>query len=62
MTKYILLALGGFVLGFAIGREHPAHRYQPFPTGGYVFDSATGKACSPFRQSVTDMIPACGNE
>lgn len=52
MNNYGLLAIGGLVLalaGFAIGRAYPAHSYQQI--GSYLYDTRTGKACSPFRES-----------
>jgi hypothetical protein len=39
------------LLGFALGRVYPAHHYQPFSSGPYLYDIRTGKACSPFRDA-----------
>jgi hypothetical protein len=48
------LAIGGIVLtlaGFAVGRAFPAHRYQEIGASSYLFETHTGKACAPFRNS-----------
>ena len=50
----VMLAMLGIVLvlmGFAVGRAYPAHNYRPFPSGAYVYDTHTGKACYPFREA-----------
>jgi hypothetical protein len=46
--------IGGIVVamaGFAIGRAYPAHDYHQIGTSSYLFDTHTGKACAPFRDS-----------
>jgi hypothetical protein len=49
-----VFVIGGIVLalaGFAIGRTYPAHDYHQIGTSSYLFDTHTGKACAPFRDS-----------
>jgi hypothetical protein len=49
-----VFVIGGIVLamaGFAIGRAYPAHDYHQIGTSSYLFDTHTGKACAPFRDS-----------
>jgi len=53
-NHHLTLAIAGLVCaltGFAIGRAHPSHNYRPFPSGAYVYDTHTGKACYPFRDA-----------
>jgi hypothetical protein len=63
----LMLSMGGIVLalmGFAAGRAHPAHNYRPFPSGAYVYDTHTGKACYPFReaQNQADAVNAANGK
>ena len=38
-----------FAGGFVLGRLFPAHRYEHFPDGRLLFDTTTGKVCTPFQ-------------
>src|SRR5258708_7239639 len=55
MAKMTSLALAtlvaGMVAGFAIGRAHPAHDYHQIGTSSYLYDTHTGKLCTPYRTS-----------
>ena len=53
-NNYAWLAVGGIVValaGFAVGRTYPAHDYHQIGTSSYLYDTRTGKVCSPFRAS-----------
>lgn len=47
----VSLGLAGIVFagGVLVGRQYPAHRFERMGESWYVFDSTTGKACSPFK-------------
>jgi hypothetical protein len=51
ITASLLLALIAFAIGFLAGRAFPAHHYQQIQ-GAVYFDSATGKACNPFKAAI----------
>jgi hypothetical protein len=54
MTNCLVPVIGGIVValaGFAAGRAYPSHIYQQIGTSSYLFDTHTGKACAPFRDS-----------
>ena len=52
MKREIVLATVTFVVaasgGFLLGRQFPAHHYEPWKNSSLLLDTATGRVCSPF--------------
>jgi hypothetical protein len=45
-----------FVAGLLIGREFPMHHYERFGQSPYLYDTSTGKICTPFKKPDTNLL------
>ncbi len=50
MKTEIALVLVAFALtgGFLLGRQFPAHHYEPWREARWAYDTTTGKICDPW--------------